>query len=254
LPPLADLQHAFARAVLDRAQSIDGAPPLRGRIPPAAALDVHQGTVFAGLIGSLRISLPTVNRLVGERFFDQAALAFIARDLPRPADLCLYGAGFAGFLAGYAPAADLAYLADVARLDFAIARALQGPGEDRRRALPIDADVALSVPLALILLPLDHPVIAIRDALDAGDDKALAVIDLRPEPHFAAVWRGGRGAHVRKLSGRPGEFLAALLEGGQADEALARALGAAPQDAVLAAIQSEVFDAPFARITPLFQD
>src|SRR6202000_1958685 len=77
-------------------------------------------TALHGLVNALRLSCPTVDALVGEAFFDQAAQAFVQDHPPASAWLTGYGASFADFLDAYEPARDLPYLADVARFDFAI--------------------------------------------------------------------------------------------------------------------------------------
>jgi hypothetical protein len=82
----------------------------------------------------------------------------------------------------------------------------------------------------------------------------LASINLSPAARFAALWRDGPLARVRPLSRPAGDFLASLLQDHSADEALALALGGGPKDTVLAALQAEVFAAPFAQIIPTPQD
>lgn len=78
---------------------------------------VYRNTVVKGCIDALQASYPTVCQLVGKDWF-RAAAAVHARTHP-PADGLLmgYGAGFADFLIGFEPAADLPYLPAVARLD-----------------------------------------------------------------------------------------------------------------------------------------
>jgi hypothetical protein len=56
-------------------------------------------------------------RLVGEEWFRAAATVYARAKLPAHPSLLDYGADFAQFLAGFAPAAELPYLAGVARLD-----------------------------------------------------------------------------------------------------------------------------------------
>jgi len=249
LPALADLQRDVMRAILSGdAMSTDwlSAP---GALPASAALQAHRDTALGGLTNSLRLTFPSIERLVGEVFFDQIVLAYVAIAPPRSADLCAYGRDFPSFLSNHAPAAALAYLADVARLDWAIARALGGPSEARRRDLSIDLDTVLSVPTALTVSRFDHPAAAIRAALDAGDDAALGNIDLEPRPRFVAVWRSVRLAVTRELAAPAGVFLTALLDGRGGDDALAAALAVAPPGAALAAIRSDIFEASFAQIT-----
>jgi hypothetical protein len=220
----------------------------RGSIPAADAFAVHRGTVFGVLCNALRLSFPTIDALVGDAFFDQAATAYVAEQPPRRARLSAYGDGFPGFLETYPPAQDLPYLGDVARLDLAVGRALAAPGAEVRRQFAIDAAVSLALPVSLTALSLSFPADLIRAGLDAGDDQQLGAIDLAPRPRVVAVWRAGRQAVVRPLGPAAGVFLTEVLGGASADEALAAVFASHPPQAALPSIQTEVFAAPFAQI------
>jgi hypothetical protein len=210
-----------------------------GPLGAAEALDLHRNTVLHGLINALRLSHPTVDVLVGEAFFDQAALAFAQEQPLAGACLTGYGEGFAAFLQTYEFAAGLPYLADVARLDFALeAVAGQSVGQD---GIELDlGQVLLTLDASLRVVELDYPAAAIRDAVE-DDEDALGLIDVTPCPHAVALWRKPDGAALRPLGSYAAAFLKALLEGGD----LEAVLGAGGDPALL---QSEVFAAPFARL------
>jgi len=250
LPPLADLQRDFLGAVLTGDAAAADRLGLRGAVDVVQALRLHRDTVFGALATCLRLTFPTVDQLVGEAFFDQAALAFATLSPPRSANLATYGEDFPRFLVAYEGARALAYLPDVARLDWAISAAHRGPDETRRRNLGIDATVSLSVPAELNLFAVDHPASEIRDALDAEDEAALTAIDLQPHPHFIAVWRRGDLAVSRRLAAPAGRFLALLLDGRGSDAALEAAVAETASADALAAIQSDVFSASFAQLSP----
>jgi hypothetical protein len=245
MPDLAALQGRMATAILSgRLDGFDGC--IRpGRIAPAEALGLHRNTVLYGLVNTLRLTFPTVDALVGEAFFDQAALAFVAVRPPAQGRLTDYGADFPAFLQTYPPAVDLPYLADVARLDAAVedvgARSVGMDGEvvDLGRAT-LTLDASLSV------LSLTRPAAAIRDAIEADDDAALAAIDPAPGRYAHGLWRRPQGAAIRPLSPVAAAFLHAVLARHPPDAALQAAL-AESQD--LSPLQSEIFAAPFARLT-----
>lgn len=241
---LHEIQTAFAHSLLTGA----ALPPIfaAGPVPVDAALRIHRNTVLGAGVNALRLGFPTVDRLVGEAFFDQAAGAFMRAHPPRAANLSAYGDGFAEFLAAYPPAAGLPCLADVARLDLAIARAAEQPGGERGFAL--DGQVTLMLPESLAVLWLDHPADAIRDALEAGDDTALGASDLARRPRPLLVWRKGEGAAVQPVSAPAAAFAGALMAGGMPDAALTAAIFHAEPDAALAAIQTEIFGGAFSRI------
>ena len=104
---LAYIQRAFA----DRLLRLE---PARDR-----RVAVYRNNVAASLVGVLRAHFPVIERVVGTEFFEAAAVAFVRDAPPVSPVLAEYGEGFASFLAGFAPAADLPYLPDVARLEWA---------------------------------------------------------------------------------------------------------------------------------------
>ena len=244
MPDLATLQGDMAQGLLSGRYGALEAQVLIGPVSAAEALGLHRNTVLYGLTNALRLGFPTVDALVGEDFFDQAALAYIEEAPPAHACLDLYGEGFADFLAAYAFAADLPYLADVARLDRAVeqvgGQAIGGDG------VTLDlGEASLTLDASLRVLRLTHPAAAIRDAVDDGDDEALGRVDLEPRPYAHALWRLPAGAAMRPLSAASAAFLTALLDGAEADQALSAAL-AESED--LTPLQSEIFAAPFARL------
>jgi Putative DNA-binding domain len=247
--PLADLQRDFVRAILDADEEGFDALPLRaGAISSGVALSVYRNTVLGALANALRLTFPTVEKLVGEQFFDQLCAAFIESRPPKDANLAMFGDGFADFIRSYAPAAELNYLTDVARLDHAVDRALLKPDAQVVRRFAIDANVSLDIPLSLSVLRLHYPADLIRDGLDAGDDEALARIDLAHGERWLVLWRAGRKTMVRPVSAPAGAFLDALLAAMPADEALAIAARDAPLEVALANLQTDIFASGFVRV------
>lgn len=113
--PLAAFQDAFAQALL--ADTETGAGPPIAALAAQPGFAVYRNTVLKGCIDALQANYPAVVRLVGDEWFRAAAAVYARENLPSHPTLLDYGAGFAGFLDRFAPAAELPYLADVARLD-----------------------------------------------------------------------------------------------------------------------------------------
>ncbi len=107
-------QDGFAQALRDIDAPVD--ETVAGLVSqPAFA--VYRNTVLKGCVDALAANYPAVQRLVGEEWFRAAAAVYARAHLPRQPTLLNYGAGFARFLAGFDPAAELPYLAGVAQLD-----------------------------------------------------------------------------------------------------------------------------------------
>jgi hypothetical protein len=78
---------------------------------------VHRNTVLKGAIDAIEANYPAVTRLVGGEWMRAAAAAYVREEPPAEPSLLQYGAGFPAWLSTFPPAADLRWLADVARLD-----------------------------------------------------------------------------------------------------------------------------------------
>ena len=129
---------------------------------------VYRNTVLQGCIDALQASYPTVCQLVGEDWFRAAGAVYARAEPPRHGALVDYGAGFAGFLAGFAPAAELPYLSDVARLD----------------RCWTECHLAADAPA------LDRAGWARQDA------RALATLQLRPHPATRWAWCAAHPAYA----------------------------------------------------------
>ena len=117
---LAQFQDAFAAALAagDGAEAQAAGADLRvAQLIAQPAFAVYRNTVMKGCVDALQANFPAVSRLVGDEWFRAAAVVFARVEPPRQPSLVDYGAGFADFLSGFAPACELPYLSAVARLD-----------------------------------------------------------------------------------------------------------------------------------------
>ena len=120
---LAALQQVFRDAVLSADDGVvrDMTATPHGAI--AARIAVYRNTVQGSLAEVLAAAFPVVQRIVGAPFFDALARRFAVAAPPRLPQLSAYGDGFADFLenvlADHGPDHGLAYLSDVARVEWA---------------------------------------------------------------------------------------------------------------------------------------
>lgn len=116
-------QSEFAAALIDAA-----ATPRLGNFlaDPASAgerLRLYRSGIAATRLHALSSAYPVVRALVGQEYFAGLCDAY-AREYPgKSGDLNLFGASLAQFVGGFASAASLPYLADVATLEWAVHRA-----------------------------------------------------------------------------------------------------------------------------------
>lgn len=113
-----DLHRALDAAIIGPDQAL--MPWLAGE---GAGLAVYRNTVAKGRADALAGLFPTVQRLVGEDWFRDAALIFAAGHPPTSPVLDEYGQAFPAWLARFEPAQPLPYLPPVARMDLAWSRA-----------------------------------------------------------------------------------------------------------------------------------
>ncbi len=120
MPALHELQTAFLRAMLgpDESQLLEAI--VGDGLLPAARLQIYRHHVLTSLTDVLQATFPVICRLVDERFFRYAVDAYIRQCPPEAPCLFEYGAHFPAFLATFPPCRDLVYLADVARLEWAL--------------------------------------------------------------------------------------------------------------------------------------
>lgn len=162
---LARIQGEFLDAVL-------------GTTPPRdAGLAVHYRNALGARLDAIAAAHPVARRLVGEAFFGEAARQFALAHPSSSGDLHAYGGGFAGFLAAYAPARDLPYLPDVARLEWAVHECLHAADGAPLDHAALGAIEASALPHLLLRLhpavrrvESPHPILAIWEANQPGRD------------------------------------------------------------------------------------
>src|SRR5215472_19335822 len=203
MPTLLELQRAAGRSIIAGDDALAARHVLADGLSPQARLGIYRNNFIANVATALRLSYPAIHRLVGAEFFEGAARIFIAAEPPRRADLDAYGEGFPEFLAGFPPAGALRYLPGVARLEWAVNRALHAPDMEpldlARLGTVAAADrdrIAFLPHPSVALVEADHPVDAIWRAVLAQDDDAMAAIDLDAGPVRLLVERRATGVEV----------------------------------------------------------
>lgn len=215
---LRELQRDFRRHLLGGSAGDLVGAILPDGLTPQARLQVYRNHVAISLREAMRTTFPVVYRLVGESFFAGMARAFVAGHPPATPCLSEFGDAFADFIAGYAAAADLPYLADVARLEWALNRAWHSPYP---AALPaaalsaVDADElaqsSLVLQPALQLLSSSYPVEAIWRSNQPEQDGSG--VDLSQPGGTLLVWRERQDAVFRAVDIKTAAFSRRVVSG-----------------------------------------
>lgn len=132
---LAQFQDGFARALYGDGDA--------GGLAAQPGFRVYRNTVLRACIEALQANYPSVQRLVGEAWFEEVARTYVQRCPPQDVRLLHYGGDFDAFLAALPEAAQLPYLPGVAQLDRSW------------REAHVAADAAVLDPRAVAALPLE---------------------------------------------------------------------------------------------------
>ena len=225
---LRDLQAAFAAHLVGADRAELAAEVVGDTIPAAARLRVYRHHVFESLASALAATFPTVEAVVGADFFRGLARAFVGQSPPRQPVLAEYGEGFPVFIASHDVSGDLPYLADVARLDWALNLAFQAPAGGRLAAadlaaIPADRLPVLRLGLApgTVLVASPYPLDRIWLASQPG--AAADPVDLAAGGVHLLVLRRPDDAAFVTLAAGEAAFVSDLGEGLSLEEAACRA-------------------------------
>jgi len=108
---LRELQRSFAAALHD--------PAARCAVEPAANLEIYRNTARFNFRHALAQTFPVLVKRVGADYFQQLAHHYRARFPSRSGDLHWVGRDFAAFLEAHLAGGEYAWLADLARIEWA---------------------------------------------------------------------------------------------------------------------------------------
>jgi hypothetical protein len=219
VPSLEELQRGICDAIcggddaqLSEVVAADG-------MAPASRLRIYRNHAVITLTDALKATCPVVCRLVSDGFFAYATHEFIREHLPQRPCLAEYGADFAEFLAQFPPCRDLGYLADIARLEWAINQALHAEdvaaitrGELSRIPAADAPRLVLNLHPASRLLESRWPIERIWHANQVDGDPDLE-IDLDSGGVRLQVRRCDDRVSLKSLTESEFSFLRALAQG-----------------------------------------
>jgi hypothetical protein len=233
MPSLADYQqamHAYLLADQEAPQPVAGwcvGEPTTATV----RLAVYRGTVHSTLLNALRLSYPAVRLVVGAEFFDAVAAVFIRSEPPTSAYLNDYGERFGACVAELPTTATLSYLQDLARLEWAVNRALHAPevaamDPARLQALEPDATARLCFRARpdISVLALRCPAERIWQAVLERDEAVMRSIDLTSGVGWVLIERdAARAVQIRRMSEPVGRMSERLFAGAPLHAALTAA-------------------------------
>ncbi|NMX69788.1 DUF2063 domain-containing protein [Pseudomonas sp. WS 5111] len=230
-----NLQSQFAQALLAPYQPCpDGLFSSNGA-DPASRFAVYRNNVHSSLINALADSYPVTLQLVGDRFFRAMAGMYVQAYPPTNPLLNEYGSDLADFIQGFAPAASVPYLADVARLErlrINAYHAADAPVADSQavinqlQQLPSLGNVRLQLHPSVTTLQSNYAVVALWAAHQTSDTVA------RLDPwhgQCALILRNGLEVEVFCIDSGCVAFINSLNNQWPLEMAMAYALDAATE-------------------------
>jgi hypothetical protein len=244
MPSLAELQQAFADAVLGAPESVTDFVA-GGDACARERLAVYRNTILANYRKALAATYPVVASAFGAAPFHAAVDAFVRAHPSRSGDLNVYGDAFGAFLAADGRADAMPWLPDIARLEWAIDeahRAADIAPEDVPAALaavPPERLPALRLTLepSCRLIASAHPILRIWKARQAD---TVAPIAPGEGPDTLLVRRDAHGVSVERLDAGEFAWLAALAAGATLGAAIDAAQRADPAFDLGAALRTHI--------------
>lgn len=241
-PTLLETQRRFLAALYDD----EDAGPIAGiaghGLDPAARLRIYRHSCCETQIAALRTAYPGVLALVGEAFFEQTARGYRRAYPSRSGNLQEFGAAFAEYLETLRACRSLAYLPDVARLEWlrqqaVLARESEAIQSDAlvSRRNPANGTLRIVLHPSVRLLVSRYAVLTIwRYALQPTTDR----LALGEEGERVALWREDGDIAMAALDAASFACIEALARGSSLDDADAIAAAIDPGFALRECIES----------------
>jgi hypothetical protein len=171
----------------------------------AEQVRIYRRAVLGTLTRALADVYPVCCRLVGQRFFESMARAFVHQTPSQSPDLGDYGKRFSEFIADFSPARTLPYLSDVAHLEWLWHRAFHAEDE-----APLDSSAVSDIPEAaqasvIFCLPGSAALLASRYPVhriwhvNQPAWQGAPTVNLDEGPARLLIWRRGYEVEIAPL-------------------------------------------------------
>ena len=193
-PALRDLQAAFWRCLVGEAaaREVQGLVGSTSRLPAGPRLDIYRHMYAARLIDALREDFPRVAGVLGEGGFESLARSYVTTHPSTHPSLRHLGRKVPGFIETHSGAGLPAFLADLARLEWARVEVF-----DALDAKPLRLEELREVPpedwgdLRLFLVPAVEILVTAWPVHEIWASDGPVADDLPPRRTALRVWREG---------------------------------------------------------------
>lgn len=251
----AALQSGIKQVILGSAEIDLATEFARGGFDPLRRFNIYRNNTFASLTATLLSVFPVTASLLGDGYFRFVAAGYIKGNPPSEPRLVRYGATFADFLGRLEDLRTMPFVADVARLEWLIAEALDAPvaqprplAEFTTLAVATMPDVTLQPSLRLLFSR--WPALDIWSAHQPGGDLE-SLSRIRRQPERIALWRSHDSVRFLRLGSAHYAFLHALVKQRGLEAAVERAVSRSADLDLVATLHGLFADGLVASIRPL---
>lgn len=178
---------------------------------------IYRNNYFFALCEALSATYPVIEQLVGEPFFRAMSQEFILKNPPGNPVLAEYGAEFSTFLKAFPPVAELAYLSDVAQLEWERQRAnIAADGKLLDLALLLQespealTEAQFKFLPSVSLLTVRWPVLEIWHANQEGE---IPEVELVEQDRAVMIWRPNLSVQMSYMDQAQHQFIQILMNG-----------------------------------------
>jgi hypothetical protein len=231
MPTLHELQRKLRRFIAD-GNAIPCTPDLNESLGIATdRLEIFRNNSLVAHTSALAAVFPVVRQLVDPAFFAYLAHEFSRLNPPSHPCLSEFGDRFSGFLAAFPPVQKLAYLEDVARLEWALSQTTSAP---RQHVMSLNQFASRSGDHSLARLHLEPGVRFVSSEFPIDliwqmnqPESPLQAIDTEARPVHLQI-RGGREQQLVRLQQSSWVFRSSIASGDVLGAAFEAALCFAP--------------------------
>jgi hypothetical protein len=218
VPELAQTQRRFAALLRDASLSARDSGLFAGDDALVERrLAIYRGNVVGAAAKALAAAYPVIEQIVGAEFFFGLARAHRLECPSTSGNLYDFGEHFADFLARFGPAREFPYLADLARVEWAVHRAAlaaDGGRIDMRRLAALSAAqqqrLRWRVAPGTAIVASGYPVVRLWALHQDGNEREFSVDWQQGET--ALVVRHELAVSVAAISAAQAAFIDALIE------------------------------------------